>query len=122
MKRLFFLIAIAAVVSMANQAQAENPEQGAKQKRSKPSQLEGRSPRDPGKLVARIMTEFDKDGDQKLDRTELTAWLKSMRERRGQSLRKRGAGKPNGPGKPRGLRGDVQGRPGGEVPNRPESE
>lgn len=87
--------------------------------------------RDPAQLVARMMREFDKDGDQKLDSTELTALLKSMRQRRGGE----GQGQPGQArqGKPRqGRQGaEVQrrrrgaegaGNPGGERPKRPADE
>lgn len=70
---------------------------------------------DPAKIVARMMDQFDKDGDEKLDVTELTALFTSMRERSGNSplmekLRP-------------GARGERQiGEVGGDLPNRPAPE
>lgn len=48
---------------------------------------------DPAALAARLLQEFDKDGDQALNVRELTAALKSLSERRGMMG---GAGKGNG--------------------------
>jgi hypothetical protein len=65
--------------------------------------------RDPAQMVARMMTQFDKDGDQKLDSKELTALLKSMRQRRGgegQGQARQGRAGQGQPGQAR------QGRPG----------
>ncbi|WP_404310337.1 EF-hand domain-containing protein [Neorhodopirellula lusitana] len=98
---------------------------------------------DPAKIAERMMQSFDKDGDQKLDQTELTAMLTSLRERRGG--REGGAGLGNArdgaaqrqPGrmqrgqgdaqrgnrefKSRRPKGDTEGaQPGGEVPQRPD--
>jgi len=120
---------------------AEKPEKGARGKRAQAGEGRRGQQRDPAKMVARIMTEFDKDGDEKLDKTELAAWLKAMHERRGQRMRpggkagkgkagqgKAGRGKAGkgkaGKGKAgRGKRGsEDQGRPGGELPIRPEAE
>ena len=100
--------------------------------------------RDPAQLVARMMQEFDKDGDRKLDSTELTALLKSMRERRGSAAEgRRGPGRPGqaqrgegrgkqGEGRQRAGKQDAGGRrrggaeangnPGGERPKRPDNE
>ena len=85
----------------------------------------GAAERDPAAIVARLMQEFDKDGDQKLDSTELTALLTSMRERRGQ-VGLRGGGTPrqaqgDRPGAG-GRRRGGDGAPGGKRPNRPEAE
>ena len=94
--------------------------------------------RDPAMIVSRMMKEFDKDGDQKLNMTELTALFTSMRERR-----ENGGGRPGaGPGdgqrrgekgergqgkdgqKPQGRRdgqgrGEKAGDAGGDKPRRP---
>jgi hypothetical protein len=95
------------------------------------------SERDPKQMVARMMKEFDKDGDSKLNAAELTAMLTSMRDRRGSgerpggaSGRKPGAGpQQKGPGKngqkPGGNRKRGQNgndKPGGQKPKRPASE
>lgn len=91
---------------------------------------------DPTQMVARMIQQYDKDGDQKLDANELSALLTSMRERR--------AGEADGarPG-PAGGRGAGQNlenlrqrmgdrrrnqadngnnQPGGEKPKRPVAE
>ncbi len=72
---------------------------------------------DPSKMVERMMQEFDKDGDQKLDAKELTALLTSMRERIGQVQSGRGALEGQ---RQRGGEGAT--RPGGDRPKRPEIE
>ena len=95
--------------------------------------------RDPAQLVARAMKEFDKDGDSKLNLSELTAFVTAMRERRSsgdtnaQSGQRRGPGQKSesaGKGKPvkgaggksgRSKSGDT-GTPGGEKPKRPAAE
>ncbi len=98
---------------------AEKPEKGTRGKRAQAGEGRRVQQRDPAKMVARIMTEFDKDGDEKLDKTELAAWLKVMRERRGQGMRPGGKAGKGKAGK--GKRGS-EGRPGGELPIRPEAE
>ena len=40
---------------------------------------------DQAKIVSRLIEQFDKDGDEKLDASELTALLSYMRERAGNS-------------------------------------
>ena len=97
--------------------------------------------RDPAQMVARMMQEFDKDGDQKLDSAELTALLSSMRQRRGAQMGRQGQGQARrdrpgqtqqgrgkpGQGKP-GANGqrrrnpDDPGNPGGQRPKRPASD
>lgn len=64
---------------------------------------------DPAQMVARMMQQFDKDGDKKLDLTELTALLTEMRNRRG-GMQRGGRG---GPGAGQGRSRDGQGRPAG---------
>ena len=90
--------------------------------------------RDPAQMVARLMQEFDKDGDQKLDSKELTAMMISLRDRRGGAVRDGAQGRPaqGRPGQSRrrpGAEGqqrdrgsDAAGNPGGEKPTRPEAE
>lgn len=98
--------------------------------------------RDPAEMAARMMKEFDKDGDSKLSSRELMALLTSMRDRRssgdagaaagqrmGKGQRPEGAGqggpKAGGPkaggkgGKGKGA--DQAGTPGGQKPKRPKS-
>ena len=120
MKRILFAVALATTVMITGSALAEKPEKRAQRNRADATEGRRRPPRDPAKMVARIMTEFDQDGDEKLDKTELAAWLKAMQERRGPGMRG-GKGRLGGKGKgPRS--GDGQGRPGGEVPIRPDAE
>ena len=85
--------------------------------------------RDPAQLVARLMQEFDKDGDQKLDSKELTAMMISLRDRRGGAVRDGAQGRPGksrrrpgSDGQQRNRGGDAAGNPGGEKPRRPEAE
>ena len=74
--------------------------------------------RDPAEMVARMMSEFDQDGDQKLDATELTALLQNMRSRRGQAMGQ-GPGQRRGAGQGRPGAGQGGGRPGGAGQGRP---
>jgi len=75
---------------------------------------------DPAQMIARMMQEFDKDGDQKLDTRELTALMTSMRERRAGAAGAGGAraggarpGRPAGNGAGKGA-GNLRQRPGGD--------
>ncbi|MFK8111151.1 MAG: EF-hand domain-containing protein [Rubripirellula sp.] len=84
---------------------------------------------DPAQVVARMMQEFDKDGDQKLDAQELTALMTSMRERRGAGASGARPGQSAGKGRQRPggdskrKRGaDENNKPGGEKPKRPVAE
>jgi len=104
----------------------------------RPGQQRPGADRDPAEMVARIMREFDKDGDKKLNVAELTAMMKSMRDRRGGQRPgpgangpqgRRGAGKdgrqrPSGAdGKQRRRSGeDNKAKAGGERPKRPAAE
>lgn len=81
---------------------------------------------DATQMVARIMKQFDKDGDEKLDMKELTAMMTAMRERRmgqgGQMQRpgqdgQKGQGGRKGAGRKRG--GDEGKEAGGKTPKRP---
>ncbi|TWT82654.1 hypothetical protein CA13_41170 [Planctomycetes bacterium CA13] len=91
--------------------------------------------RDPAKMVARLMKEFDQDGDKKLDSSELMALLKAMRERRsgpmapgakeGPLARKFGRDTQQTPATNRQARPfgkDDAANPGGDVPRRPSAE
>ena len=100
----------------------------------------GGGERNSQEMVARMLKQFDKDGDQKLDSTELAALLTSMRERRGggpgagqgsgpgsRGQAQRGRGGRGGPGEGqqgRGRRrgGDDAGPSGGQKPKRPSSD
>ena len=82
---------------------------------------------DPAQIVARMMKEFDQDGDEKLDLTELTSLLTDLRDRRGETFAKirenAGEGKGRANGRPDGARGkrdgEKQATAGGETPKRP---
>jgi len=123
MKQLIFTFVIASMAFLSTAVVAdepttprENQDKVEQQNRRRPAG----PPRDPAKWIDRIMTKFDTDGDEKLDRAELTAWLKAMQQRRGQFLRgdRPGRGKIGPQGKRR--RGsDQSGTPGGDQPNRP---
>lgn len=93
---------------------------------------QGGESRDPAQMVARMMKEFDKDGDSKLDMKELTALMTAMRDRRGSAGDRRGPEqKPEGAGKGQGKPGGGKGQkgkgggtatPGGEKPKRPSAD
>ncbi len=123
MKRLILSLTLLLTALFVSNAMAEKPEKGLKSPR--PGAAKGRlgPQRDPAQLVARIMTEFDQDGDEKLDKTELTAWLQAMQQRRGEFL---GRGKPaKGKSAAAGKRQrsvEEAGTPGGEKPQRPAAE
>lgn len=88
--------------------------------------------RDPAEMVARLMQQFDKDGDKKLDAKELTAALTALRER-GRGMQQRAGQRPGAggdaaaemqrrrPGKAAGDRRkrDNPGEVGGDKPSRP---
>lgn len=125
MKRLILSLALVSTALFVSTVSAEKPEQGAKGKRAAAEGRPGGPQRDPAKMVARIMGEFDKDGDEKLDKTELTAWLKVMHERRVQGMRRggqAGKGKPGAAGKRKRGGAEAESRPGGDLPVRPEGE
>lgn len=64
----------------------ETTDQGKGRPRGKKPNLAGRlGGGDQAKVVSRLIEQFDKDGDEKLDASELTALLSSMRERAGNS-------------------------------------
>lgn len=87
---------------------------------------------DPEAVAAKMMEQFDKDGDSKLDASELVALLKSLRERaQGQGNGRPGMQRPGmqraGGDADKRMRGrngeDSQGAlPGGDKPKRPGSE
>ena len=151
MKQLSSLLAILFLVATVHECSAEpqgrergkRPNPGAQRR---PGQGQrgpaGGAQRDPAQMVARMIKEFDKDGDQKLDATELTALFAAMRERRGGAGRpgapagqrpprnagererdgKREAGKRAGAERKRRGGSDAESTPGGEVPKRPAAE
>lgn len=154
MKKTPLSLAILSVVFLAYDVSAQAPRKGPDGQRGTAEKGAGRGPerqgrggpgaeRDPAQMVARLMQEFDKDGDQKLDSTELTALMTSMRDRRGgarpggegqgqarqgrpgqarQGQGKPGQGKPGAEGQRRRRGTDEAGKPGGERPKRPADE
>ena len=67
----------------------------------------------PEQMVARMIEEFDADGDDKLNAEELQKMMMAMRERRGAGMQRR----PGGQGRPSPR--DTSASPGGEQPQRP---
>ena len=133
------IAALLSLVLFAAEGNAQPPgrgkgKPGAGQQR-RGGQGQGQRPgmdRDPAQMVQRMMQEFDKDGDQKLDVRELTALFTAMRERRenggrpgnaaGQKQRPENGQKgqrPQGAGKGRRGDGENAGKAGGEKPKRP---
>ena len=147
MHRITLSLAIISVGLLAYDASAMAPENESGGKRGAAARQGRGGPgaeRDPAQMVARMMQEFDKDGDQKLDSAELTALLSSMRQRRGaqmggqgqgqgqarrgrpgqaqQGRGKPGQGNPGANGQRRRRDSDDPGNPGGERPKRPASD
>lgn len=139
MKRMTMMIALLAVGMMTAAATAEdekgNRRAGGKA-RAAGERPQGERPaggrpgaggQDPAKMVATMLERFDKDGDQKLDKTELTALFKSMQERRGgggqagAAGRKPGAAGKRGAGEGRQKGGEGK-QKGGVRPERPKAE
>ena len=67
----------------------------------------------PEQMAERMIEEFDADGDEKLNATELLKMMTTMRERRGAGMQRR----PGGQGRPSPR--DRSASPGGEEPKRP---
>ena len=67
----------------------------------------------PEQMVARMIEEFDADGDDKLNAEELQKMMMAMRERRGAGMQRR----PGGQGRPSPR--ETSASPGGEQPQRP---
>jgi hypothetical protein len=138
MKTLAFTIMTVILTLAASVGSAQKPDAPRRdrdptaQQRQRPGQRQGRQTgdRDPAQLVARMMKEFDKNGDQKLDSKELAALLTSMRERRDGTDGARRGGRPGGQGqgRPEGAqrqrRGDGagSGKAGGQRPQKPADE
>ncbi|MGB7345167.1 MAG: EF-hand domain-containing protein [Pirellulaceae bacterium] len=124
MKRILLSATLLSLMAFSFQAMAEEKDQERGKKRGGAAQGEkgglrgAAGQRDPGELIGRMMKEFDTDGDQKLDVTELTALLKSMRERRGQMGQ--GEGRLEQARGRRGAQLDGQAQRGGAKPKRPE--
>ena len=142
MKKFIPLVTLLSIAMIVSECSAKPPE-GERGKRRleidgqrqgpRRGQRQGGGPyRDPAEMVARMMKQFDKDGDQKLNVAELTAMFTTMRERRGSG---RGVGQRKRPSsdrapgerggrnrKPGQLGRDDPGPAGGEKPKRPEAE
>ncbi len=76
----------------------------------------------PAAMAARMIQQFDRDGDQSLNANELTAAIESMRSRRGSGGK--GAGGQGAGGRARGGKGPGGRGPGGRGPgggNRPKT-
>lgn len=110
MKRLVPVLAVFSAILIVTECSAESSDSEKGKRRSLAARKNGGDRARPGQgdpqaMVARLMQQFDKDGDKKLDGRELAALLTSMRERRG------GGGRPGaGPGRP------GEGRPGAGRP------
>ena len=152
MKHFIPLVSLLSIALICGECSAKPPEgERGKRDAGEPGQREfgqrgprrqgGAIDRDPAQMVARMMKEFDTDGDEKLDVTELKKLFATMRDRRGVGrgagpAQRRGTGMAQGQGRPgnkaggrarrnrnRGQRGaDEVGNPGGEKPKRPEAE
>lgn len=84
---------------------------------------EGRGMAPNQEMIARIMQQFDKDGDKKLDAKELTALLTQMQNSRAQGTGRNAKTRPDPKGASGGLNrgGDKTGEVGGDRPRRPGS-
>ena len=150
MKQLISLSTVLSIILIASECSAAQPLEGPRGKRGQAEDGQRRQrgqrghrqggDRNPEQMVARMMQQFDKDGDNKLDVKELTALLTNMRERRGSGrspgMRQRPEGDSTEQEKGRrGKRGqfgdrrrrnqpsqDEAGTPGGEEPNKPPAE
>jgi EF hand len=116
MKRLAPALALVAIAFSIQECSADSPKGKPLRSQDGQGRIGMLKNVDPSKIVERMMQEFDKDGDQKLDSKELTALLTSMRERMGQGF---GAA-ADGQRKLRG--GDGAAQPGGDRPKRPDVE
>ncbi len=109
--------------------QADGPRRGPGQRGEQGRRGPGGAERDPAEMVARMIQQYDKDGDQKLDKQELTAMFTAMRERGAAGQRAGGPGMRPGanPGQrgdkrpgdqPGRRRGEQNGEAGGDKPDR----
>ena len=116
---------IALVLTSVTTAQSDEKRQGAKAKRAREARAANQEGEQKGRrngpnsemIVARMMQQFDRDGDQKLDTKELTALLTFMRERGGRN-RQGMEGRPGarGPGAARRGSGASSAAPGSREP------
>jgi len=98
MKFTTVIVAILSTALIAAECSAEPPgrQRGQKGERGMARGQNGAAQRDPAEMAKKMMTEFDKDGDSKLNARELVAMLTAMQERRA------AAGQPAADGKRRG--------------------
>ncbi len=137
MKPLVFSLSILASALLSSGLSAKEPAKRPGGERGPAARGQNTRPgeRDPAAMVARMIKEFDKDADNKLDSAELTALLASMRERRaagpagreaGQSRRRAGEGGPDsrrpGAGERRRSAAENGEDAGGKRPQRPNQE
>ena len=140
MKNITTTVALAFVVSIAVECQAQRPNRGGQRQRPQGQQDQRQGPQgqqrqrqrplgqqgqrqrgqrpgagDPSQMATQMMAEFDKNGDKKLDRSELTAMFASIRERRAQGAPENAQGRrgPAGRGTAEGRPGRNSGRQGG---------
>ncbi len=101
-------------VSLSASQTEQDSKPAAAQKKGKDGQKKGqganRRSRDPQQMAARMIQQFDKNGDKALNAQELAAALTAMRAQRGPDGRP-GAGKGR-PGKGGDAKGKGKGRPG----------
>lgn len=113
MKTLTTLLALTFAITMAMDCTAQrNKGQGKSDKGSRQKSMQrgerqrggddaqGRRQADPEKLAAKMLEEFDSNGDEKLNARELAALLTSMRDRRGRGSAQDGQQGRRGQGKP----------------------
>jgi hypothetical protein len=91
-----------------------------------PAQRAGQGPfsRDIDQVVALMMRQFDTDGDEKLDRDELTKMLTAMRQRPAMAGAFSGppiSPRPQAGDRPRRPQNELSREPGGVTPKRPPS-
>ena len=91
MKTITSVLAIAFAVSFAFDCEAQRPNRQQGQRGENAGEGGRRRPPqgmpEPAQMAARMMREFDKDGDKKLDTAELTALLTALRDRRASQAR-----------------------------------
>ena len=113
MKYLTLTVACVAFGMFTNTSSAEEKPQRVERRTDGP-RAGGPQGRDPAAMVLKMMSEFDRNGDQMLNVEELTAMFTAMKER---SLQGRGDSGKGRPGAGKGPSG--QGRPGSGRPEKP---
>ena len=99
-----------------NGSPQDNGKSGPRDGQAKRGERGARGPRDRARSIEKIMARFDTDGDQKLDATELQAFLAELGQRRqngngpaGSQSKRAGKGKKGGKGKGKGVKGGRRG-------------